>query len=93
MAFPCRNRLLSAVSAREFHQVSRHLHGVSVAAGQPLPQCGEARVYFPGSSACSVQNRMSDGRAIEVACVGSEGVVGLPALGATLPGCAYGSGR
>jgi hypothetical protein len=44
-------------------------------------------VYFPGTGVCSITDRMSDGAAIEIASVGSEGIVGLNALtGETLPG-------
>ncbi len=45
-----------------------------------LPHCGHTRVYFPGTGLCSIINKMADGGGIEVACVGSEGVVGLHAL-------------
>ena len=34
-------------------------------------------IYFPGGSVCSVTNVMSDGRMVEVATIGNEGVVGI----------------
>jgi CRP-like cAMP-binding protein len=36
-------------------------------------------VYFPGSGVCSITNVMSDGRMVEVATIGNEGVVGMTA--------------
>jgi CRP-like cAMP-binding protein len=89
MASPSHNKLLSALSAQEYRRIATYLHSIRIIAESPLPQCGETRVYFPGSGVCSIQNRMSDGSVIEVASVGSEGVVGLPALGTPLPACAY----
>jgi CRP-like cAMP-binding protein len=48
-------------------------------------------VYFPLNSVASLVVHMQDGQAVEVATVGNEGMVGLPAfLGATVfPGQAY----
>ena len=37
-------------------------------------------VYFPGGGVCSVTNVMSDGRMVEVATIGNEGVVGITAF-------------
>jgi CRP-like cAMP-binding protein len=37
-------------------------------------------VYFPGTGLCSIITRMADGAGIEVACIGSEGAVGLYSL-------------
>ena len=74
------NKLLAALPRREYERVRPSLHTLHLAAESPLPQCGHARVYFPGTAVCSIITRMADGGAIEVACIGSEGVVGLHAL-------------
>ena len=79
----CRSRPISC---------SRHSPGVTTSACSPLlrtlhvtaetalPHCGHTRVYFPGTGLCSIINKMADGGAIEVACIGNEGVVGLHSL-------------
>jgi hypothetical protein len=41
-------------------------------------------VYFPGTGVSSILSRMDDGSTLEVASVGSEGVIGVPALGSQL---------
>jgi CRP-like cAMP-binding protein len=50
-----------------------------------LPHCGQTRVYFPISGLCSILNKMADGTSIEVASIGSEGVVGLHTLAGEIP--------
>jgi CRP-like cAMP-binding protein len=55
---------------------------------QMLQKQGEkvTAVYFPGSGVCSIVNVMRDGRMVEVATVGNEGMVGITAfLGGDLP--------
>lgn len=37
-------------------------------------------IYFPGGGVCSVTNVMSDGRMVEVATIGNEGMVGITAF-------------
>ena len=37
-------------------------------------------VYFPGGGVCSITNVMSDGRMVEVATIGNEGMVGVTAF-------------
>jgi CRP-like cAMP-binding protein len=37
-------------------------------------------VYFPGGGVCSITNVMSDGRMVEVATIGNEGMVGISAF-------------
>jgi CRP-like cAMP-binding protein len=65
------------------------VHTVSLGNGNLLPLCARGRVYFPGSGACSILSRMSDGSTIEVASVGNEGAVGVPALGCHLTESSY----
>lgn len=49
---------------------------------QVLHKHGEqiGTVYFPGGGVCSITNVMSDGRMVEVATVGNEGMVGITAF-------------
>ena len=71
------NKLLAALPQREYESLRPRLRTLHVAAETALPYCGHTRVYFPATGACSIINKMSDGRGIEVACVGNEGVVGI----------------
>jgi hypothetical protein len=70
------NRLLSTLSESEYRRISPHLHPVRLMAERPLPHCGETRVYFPITGACSIEECLSDGSSLEVATVGNEGLVG-----------------
>jgi hypothetical protein len=79
------NKLLRALPAREYQRIVPQLRTVSLAAETALPYCGQTRVYFPGTALCSILNKMTDGSVIEIACVGSEGLVGLSALAAERP--------
>jgi CRP-like cAMP-binding protein len=74
------NRLLSALPADEYRRLMPELHTIHLRHGEGLPHCGETRVYFPERGICSVANVMNDGRTIEIATVGSEGVVGMSVL-------------
>jgi CRP-like cAMP-binding protein len=44
-------------------------------AGEPIHQ-----IYFPNDGVCSMTTVMSDGRMVEVATIGNEGVVGISAI-------------
>jgi hypothetical protein len=74
------NKILAALPEREYRRLRPLLRTVHLSAEAVLPHCGYTRVYFPGNGLCSVITRMTDGSTIEVACVGDEGVVGLPTL-------------
>jgi hypothetical protein len=74
------NRLLAALPADEYHRLMPELHSIHLQDGESLPHCGSARVYFPERGFCSVRKVMPDGRVIEIASVGNEGVVGLSVL-------------
>jgi CRP-like cAMP-binding protein len=79
------NKLLAALPRREYLRLRPLLRTVHLQAESSLPHCGQTRVYFPGTALCSIINKMADGSGIEVACVGSEGVVGLNALAGDAP--------
>jgi CRP-like cAMP-binding protein len=79
------NKLLAALPSREYQRLRPLLRTLHVSAETGLPHCGQTRVYFPGTGLCSIINKMADGSGIEVACIGSEGVVGLNALAGDSP--------
>lgn len=74
------NKILAALPACDYQRLRPLLRTVHLSAEAMLPHCGHTRVYFPGTGLCSVITRMADDSMIEVACVGNEGVVGLPLL-------------
>jgi CRP-like cAMP-binding protein len=79
------NKLLAALPRREYERLRPLLRTLHLPAETGLPHCGQTRVYFPGTGLCSIINRMADGSGIEVACIGSEGVVGINALTGEAP--------
>jgi len=79
------NRLLASLPAADYQRLRPLLRTLHLEAESPLPHCGQTRIYFPGTGLCSIINRMADGTAIEVACIGSEGVVGVYGLSSTEP--------
>ena len=74
------NKILAALPARDYQRFRPLLRTVHLSAEAVLPHCGHTRVYFPGMGLCSVITRMADDSMIEIASVGNEGVVGLPAI-------------
>jgi CRP-like cAMP-binding protein len=79
------NKLLAALPPREYQRLRPLLRTLHLPAESALPHCGQTRVYFPGTGLCSIINKMADGSGIEVACIGSEGVVGLHWLAGEAP--------
>ena len=79
------NRLLASLQPDEHALLSHQLRPVDLAAGTVLETLGEVteHVHFPLTGAlASVLQTMRDGAAVEVAAIGSEGVVGsIAALG------------
>jgi CRP-like cAMP-binding protein len=78
---PLDNKLLSALARDQLDELGPHLSTRELAQGLVLLQAGEEfdRVYFPHSGMLSLPVVMSDGKGIEVATVGREGVVGAMA--------------
>src|SRR5258706_16204351 len=75
---PLDNKLLSAVPRSHFDLLAPHLTTVSLPQGEMLVGAGEEfdQVYFPQSGMLSLLAVLRDGKAIETATVGREGVVG-----------------
>lgn len=86
MPFRSANKLLGALPANEYARLLPQLRTVHLSDNAPLLKCGDGRVYFPGTGVCSIGGQMEDGRTIEIAAVGNEGLVGLQSL------CAAGLG-
>jgi len=76
---PLRNRLLSALPAADYKRIATHLRLQSTVNGDTLHEQGRRidNVYFPNGGVFSVTNRMRDGTLVEVATVGSEGMLGV----------------
>jgi len=74
-----RNLLLAALPPDDYARIAQHLEVVPLRLRQMLHQPGTPihHFYFPGDGFCSQLTVMADGRMVEVATVGREGVVGL----------------
>ena len=79
------NRLLATLPAHEFSRLLPHLTTIATHVKQMFHVKGEplGAVYFPNGGVASITTLMNDGRLVEVATVGDEGIVGIEAyLGA-----------
>jgi CRP-like cAMP-binding protein len=78
---PLDNKLLSALPRAQMNLLAPHMTTEQLAQGLVLLEAGEEfdHVYFPLSGMLSLLIIMRDGKAIEVATVGREGVVGAMA--------------
>jgi CRP-like cAMP-binding protein len=77
-----RNRLLQAMAPEDRARLARRMQLVRLASGQHLVDAGVPvrTVLFPETAVVSMIATMRDGTSVEVATVGVEGFVGLPAL-------------
>jgi CRP-like cAMP-binding protein len=73
------NQILSGLSASEQTRLAQQLQRVSLCGGDNLYHPGDRIdfVYFPISAAISILSVMEDGESVEVATVGSEGMLGV----------------
>lgn len=87
------NRLLAALPKEEYERLVANMEAVSLKFKQSLYEPNEPieYVYFVKNGVGSLLNVMADGREVEVATVGNEGMVGLPVfLGSDkIPGKAF----
>lgn len=76
------SRLLAFLPQAEYQRLAVHLRTVSLAPKKVLYKARSAidYVYFPTSGIVSAMTVMADGRAIEVATIGNEGMTGLTAF-------------
>jgi len=87
------NKLLAALPAADYRRILPTLTTVPLKFRQVMHKYGEPidTVYFIGGGVASVTNVMTDGRMVEVATIGNEGMVGVTVfLGGTVsPGEAF----
>ncbi len=76
------NKLLAALPAADYRRILPSLKTVPLKFKQVLHKNGATidTVYFIGGGVASVTNVMSDGRMVEVATIGNEGMVGNTAF-------------
>lgn len=76
------NHLLANLPREDYGRLLPHLEPVSLEHGQVLYEIEEPidYFYFPLHAVISLVTQMEDGRIIEVALVGNEGVAGLAAV-------------
>jgi CRP-like cAMP-binding protein len=74
---PLRNHLLAALPEPDFALIARHLAAASMPTGKTLNEAGDRmeQVYFPLKGMLSLLAVLKNGKAIETATVGREGVV------------------
>ena len=77
-----RNRLLQMLPPEERARLARRMQLVSLSAGQHLVDAGAPvrTVLFPETAVVSMIATMRDATSVEVATIGVEGLVGLPAV-------------
>ncbi len=77
-----RNLLLAALPPREYRRLARSLDTIPLRAKSLLHRAGDPieHVYFPGGGFFSIVTMLRDGRMVEVATVGREGMVGITAV-------------
>jgi len=75
------NKLLAKLPRRDFESLAAHLTHVSLPQGEIVYEAGDEvdHIFFPSGGMFSLLAVMRDGRAIETATVGREGVVGAMA--------------
>ena len=87
------NRLLACLPKRDYQKLAPDLELVSLKARHTAYEPGKAieYVYFPLNSVISIIAGTRQGREVEVATIGNEGMVGLPVFLGTssTPGMAY----
>ena len=78
---PSSNKLLARLPPADYQRLYPYFETVPLQFKQVLHRGGEEvrRVYFPGGGVCSVTHVMADGRMVEMATVGNEGLVGITA--------------
>lgn len=76
------NQLLAAMPFEDWRFMESHLEFEEMLAGETLCEAGRSLryVYFPTTAVISLVSSMLDGATVEVAAVGSEGMVGVDAF-------------
>jgi CRP-like cAMP-binding protein len=78
----CKNLILGQLPREDYEQLLPDLTQVTLEVGEHLYRSGEVieYCYFPGTALMSLVTHMNRGAAIEVAVIGSDGMVGIPVL-------------
>jgi CRP-like cAMP-binding protein len=73
------NKLLSALPESEFARILPRLQNVTLASGEDIyqPHGSSEFLYFPETAVFSQLNILEDGRTVETAMIGNEGITGL----------------
>lgn len=73
------NQLLAALPTEELERIAPHLVDLDLPVGHVLFNPGDIirEVYFPTTAIISMMNVMRDGKKVEVAAVGHEGMIGI----------------
>jgi CRP-like cAMP-binding protein len=79
---PIKNRILAALSRREYERLLPDLEDISLPLDVTLYKSGDfiEYVYFPSEGIVSLITHMKSGAAIEVGLIGVDGMVGIPVL-------------
>jgi CRP-like cAMP-binding protein len=82
LLYQASSRLLAALPEREYSQVAAHLHEVDLAPGTAVLHRDEPSddVWLPDSGVVSLVTSLTDGKTVETAIVGAEGLVGIHAV-------------
>src|SRR5216684_9246828 len=87
------NRLLACLSKRDHQKLAPELELISLKARHTAYEPGKSikHIYFPLNTVISISTETAQGRDIEVATIGNEGMVGLPVFlrADSTPGFAY----
>src|SRR3712207_4518162 len=77
-----RNRLLATLPQPDYERLVSRLEDLAIDAPTVLYEPGAplTHVYFPEDCVFSLLTVLADGRAVEVATIGNEGLLGLPLL-------------
>lgn len=77
-----RNLLLAALPPQDYSRIARSLDSVPLRLKSLLHRAGDPieHVYFPGGGFFSMVTVLKDGRMVEVATIGREGMVGITAV-------------
>jgi CRP-like cAMP-binding protein len=83
-----RNRLLAALPSDEYERMAPTLDTIPLTLKDTLHKPGEPiqHVYFPGGGFCSMLTVLEDGRMVEIATIGREGMIGVSAMWNGTPG-------
>jgi len=82
LAAAMKNRILKALSSKDYRVIAPHLKPISLAKGRVLYEVGEkiAEVFFLDDGMVSYLSGTADGETLEVSVIGNEGVVGIAAI-------------